>query len=193
MKVSYAVMAHPKRSADAIGLSAALDAPIAWAEPPWASETDRGPCWRTKRAALLMHSDRPFHCVVQDDAILGRDFIGRAEKLVDAGDYLYMLFYRHKRTWPGAIRAATTNQERGFFTVRGMVLGVGLIVATERIRDLVAFCDGLDPMAGDDDRMKIWTQHRELDTYVPLPSLVDHRVQPSLIGHPLRRVAWKFA
>lgn len=189
-KVSFAIMAHPSRRRYVDQLVAEVgDMPIAWAEPPFAEPGFREPVWRTQRAALLMHTDAPWHCVLQDDVLPCPDFRARVEELVH-GDQLFMLFYRHKRTWKKVNRVAGLGQD---FTMRGGLLGPALVFPTERIDDLIAFCDQMDPGLGSDDRIKVWARERGVDTYVPIPSLVDHRVGPSLVGHPESRVAWRVA
>ncbi|MCC6619474.1 MAG: hypothetical protein IT341_10610 [Chloroflexi bacterium] len=194
MNVSIAIMAHPQRAAWVAELQAQLgDVPVAWAEPPYATKRDRGPCWRTKRAALLLHTDAPFHCVIQDDAIPCSDFVDHLEQLIQRGERVYGLFYRHKRTWPEAIARANValRHGRGVFA-HNNILGPGVVVPTHRIADLIAFCDELDPTLGDDDRMKLWLRANDEEALFALPSLVDHRVGPSFIGHPEHRTAWVF-
>lgn len=196
MNVSVAVMAHPSRRAWVADLQRELgDVPVAWATRPWATRGNRESCWRTKRAALLLHTDAPFHCVVQDDAILCTEFLERIDELVAHGEFVFSLFYRHKRTWPIAIDRANQALRRGLdhFVMNGNVLGVAVIVPTHWIADVISFCDELPAHLGDDDRMKLWARERGHETLFPLPSLVDHRVGPSLIGHPPERVAWRFA
>ncbi len=196
MKVSVAIMAHPDRAAWVTDLQATLGpVPVAWAEPPYADEDDRSPVWRTCRAALLLHTDAPFHCVLQDDAVLGHDFTARLERLVEAGEFIYMLFFRQKRAYQEANALAIASLERGYFTMRGgPMLGVGLVFPTDRIADLVQFGDGADPVFADDERIKEWAKKRRLTTYVPMPSMVNHRGTESLVGHRIpNRVAWRFA
>lgn len=191
MKTSFVVMADPRRRRRALALAEEMEgAPIAWAAPPWATKDDWGPVWRTRRAALLMHTDAPFHCVVQDDVVLARDFLYRVDRMVEAGDFLYMLFFRKKRNWPEANKAADVR--RDFIFANGPLLGPGLVFPTHWIADLIEFCDELDPRWGDDDRMRRWLRARGLSTYIPIPSLVDHAPNGSLIGNGNNRQAWRF-
>jgi hypothetical protein len=165
--------------------------PVAWACPPWATREDASPAWDTKRRALLMHTDAPFHCVIQDDAVLGQDFRSRLEELVQAGDHVYGLFYRHKPNRDDLRQRARRATDH--FLAPGFLLGVGVVVPAARIADLVAYCDGVVTNRGDDFRMRRWMAARGIETYVPIPSLVDHRPGPSIIGHNGDRVAWRFA
>lgn len=194
MTVSFAVMAHPRRRHQAERLAAELgDAPIAWAQPPWAKKGDWTPIWRTRRAALRLHTDAPFHCIVQDDAILAPGFRERVEQLVTAGEYLYGLFFRKKRRYRGINVLADTAQASGsFVSRRGPILGVGLVFPVAWIDDLVTFGDRDPGTDGDDDRIRRWLHERGYSVCYPIPSLVDHQAGPSLIGNAAGRVAWRF-
>ncbi len=195
MNVSLAIMAHPSRAAWVDELQETLgDVPVAWAQPPYATPHDRGAVWRTCREALLLHTDAPFHCIVQDDAVLGGDFIDRLERMVEAGDYLYMLFWRPKQGFPVEYHMAHRARRHGFFIKDGgSMLGVGMVYPTARIDDLIAFADAEEPSMSDDERVKTWSVARGVQTYVPIPSLVNHRGEVSLVWHGgRRRVAWAF-
>lgn len=192
MSTSIAIMAHPSRAAWVAELVAELGpVPVAWAREPYATPGYQTPIWETRKAALAMASG-DLHCVLQDDVILGRGFRDRLERLPMAGDRIAMLFYRHKAQHREARSASSGARGAGGFVARGMVLGPGLVFPTDRIADLVAFGD--DGTAdGDDPRMERWVVARGVDTWVPIPSLVDHRRGPSLIGHSAWRRAWRFA
>jgi hypothetical protein len=192
VRVSIAIQAHPARSRYVDDLVRHLGpVPIAWAREPFATREDTSPTWTSKREALLLHDDAPFHCVIQDDALLGRDFRPRLEALVEAGDYVYGLFYRHKPNRDDLRQRARRAGDH--FMAPGFLLGVGVVVPTAWVEDLVAYGDRVGGTRGDDFRMKRWMAARGLETYVPLPSLVDHRPGPSIVGHNGDRVAWRFA
>lgn len=194
--VSYAIQAHPSRSAMVADLQSRLGpVPVAWAAEPYATPYDRGPVWRTFRSALQLHTDAPFHCVIQDDALPCRDFTERLETLVTAGEFLYMLFWRPKRSYFTETSQAKRGLRHGYFIkVSGSMLGVGMAYPTDRIDDLIAFGDTLEPHLSDDERVKVWADDRGIRTYVPIPSLVDHRGDQSLVWQGgRRRVAWRFA
>ena len=190
MNVSYSIMAHPSRQRYVDFLQRKLGPiPVAWAKPPYAEAGYREPVWLTCRAAMRLHIDAPFHCVIQDDALPCPDFQERVEALVQNGDYIYQLFYRNKGSWPEVKKLAAPGVD---FTYRGRLLGPAVVYPTRILPDLIDACDAMDARLGSDDRIKVWAA-ANIDTYVPLPSLVDHRVGRSLVGHPERRVAWKVA
>lgn len=196
--VSIAIQAHPARRpwVEALVTELGPEVRVAWAEPPYATATDWRPIWRTKRAALIAGLDRdaPFHCVLQDDAVLAPDFVARLERLVDAGPFLYMLFFRKKRAYPAINKLADLMLgDGGFVTTSGPILGPGLVFPRATIAPIVAFGDADPGLDGDDDRIRRWVRATGHPVYVPLPSLVDHREGRSLIGHPDGRQAWRFA
>lgn len=190
MTVSYAIMAHPSRESYVHELREQLgDVPVAWAEPPYAEPGYREPVWRTCRAAMLLHTEAEFHCVIQDDALPCPDFRAKVDELVTRGDFIYQLFYRNKGSWPDVKVLAKPGVD---FTYRGRLLGPAVVYPTRVLPDLIAACDAMPRRLGSDDRIKVWAADH-IDTYVPLPSLVDHRVGPSFLGHPRSRVAWRVA
>lgn len=195
MNVTFAVMAHPRRQAWAKALARQLeDAPIVWATRPWATRGDWSPIWRTRRAALALAGEAPFHCIVQDDALLAPGFLERVRALVEHGDYLYGLFYRHKRSYQSLIDVARRAEARGYFVSgAGPILGVGLVIPAGWTRDLMEFGDADPGRDGDDDRIRRWMRARGHDVLYPIPSLVDHREGRSTIGNADGRRAWRFA
>jgi hypothetical protein len=193
--VSIAIMAHPERAAWVDELRAELGpVPVAWARPPWATVRDRGPVWRTCREAMLLHADAPYHCVLQDDTVLGADFRARLECMVEAGEYIYCLFWRPHHGYPMEATIARRLERVGHFTkLGGSMFGVGMVYPTRYIADIVAFGDR-QGRAADDMRVRGWAIANQVETYVPLPSLVDHRGDRSLHDPnlPIRK-AWRFA
>lgn len=190
MTVSFAIMAHPSRSRFVRDLLRELgDIPVAWAQPPYAEPGYREPVWRTCREAMQLHDGSEFHCVIQDDALPCPDFRAKVDELVQRGEFIYQLFYRNKGSWPEVRQLAKPGVD---FTYRGRLLGPAVIYPTRVLPDLIAACDQMETRLGSDDRIKVWAE-ANIDTYVPLPSLVNHRIGPSLLGHPERRVAWRVA
>lgn len=194
VNVSLAIMAHPSRQAWVDRLIDQLpEARVAWAQTPYATIDDQAPVWDTRKAALRL-ADGEYHCVLQDDVVLCPDFRERLTALCEGlGDRVAMLFYRHKRSaYPTEVQAAIENRRRGGFTTMGMVLGPGLVFPADRIADLIEHGDD-GSTDGDDPRMQRWAMARGIETWIPLPSLVDHRHGPSLVGHSGWRRAWRFA
>lgn len=190
-ETSIAIMAHPSRATWVAELLEELGpVPVAWAREPYATSGDQAPVWETRKAALAM-AEAEFHCVLQDDVVLARGFRERLGSLPMAPDRIGMLFYRHKYHRPEARIAARRALGAGGFLTHGMVLGPGLVFPTERIADLIV--SGEDGTSdGDDPRIERWAVSRGIGTWVPIPSLVDHRRGPSLVGHSPRRRAWRF-
>ena len=76
MKISYSIMAHPNRKEWAEELARELDCEIYW--------DNDNTIWHTSRGAWQL-ADRTsdYHFVIQDDAILCRNFKQRVQELVE--------------------------------------------------------------------------------------------------------------
>jgi hypothetical protein len=198
-QVSVAIQAHPSREHWIPYLHAELGAaPVAWSREP---ETGVRDVWATHRAAkLLFHPAATFHLVIQDDALVGRNFWDRLHQLlVEHPAASYSLFYRPKnnRHFGEFNRLGHTRLAAGGFMYKKLQFAVAHVVATALIPELVMGCDELDvpgPGGQDDTRMSRWMRARGIRTFYALPSLVSHR--PEGIGTSGRpnagRRAWRF-
>lgn len=182
--VSVSIQAHPTREAGVQYLKAKLgDVAVAYDE--------KSNVWDTRRRALQLHDeDAEFHLIVQDDAVICADFFPRLEEVLKHGDGLaYSLFYRDKPgvAWPRkAMReAARAGLAQGWFTFPRLQFGVGIVLPTRIIPDLITFVDEIvDTDKQDDLFMNEYLVAHNMETLYPLPSLVDHRHDgESMIGH----------
>lgn len=197
MKLKYAIQAHPKRRPYVRELLRQLgrDTPVAWDE--------KRSVWDTwKRAALLCNGDSDFTVVIQDDAVLGKDFHRRLEKVVDREEeFAYCLFYRlkNKKTHKAFNAAGWAGRKRGGFAFPRFQFCVGSAIPTRWIPDIIEYGDSLDadglPSRGDDPRINAFLNSRGILTFYPLPSLVSHRIGRSIShpNRPERRVSSWFA
>lgn len=155
--------------------------PVAWSEARNPNDPKQRDVWATrKRAMRLAHPKARFHLVVQDDAVVGKDFYGRLGRILEAhGDIAYSLYYRHKTRQPQFVEAAVRGREAGGFLWPRLTVGVGVVLPTAIISDLMAFCDGFDmpkPGGGEDDvRMSRYLEAEGIPVFYTLPSLIDHR------------------
>jgi hypothetical protein len=190
-------MAHPKRQRWIPGLVDALDR-----EPTvvWDRNNDR---WDTGRRSLLAYDpDATHHLVVQDDALVCRDLVAGLEQAVaHTGDHplgLYIGMVRPSAaTVARKVRDAQTFGAR-FVKMDGPWWGVGIVVPTGHIEDLVRWADRRSDIANYDKRISRWYRTvKGLDCWYPFPSLVEHRhgeENPSLIPgrSGTNRRAWQF-
>lgn len=175
MKVSMAIMAHPKREHHVKELQKKLPGvPVIWDEI-----NDR---WHTgRRAMLAFDPDADKHLVVQDDAILCRHFVDGVEKALEQVPEVPASFYTGK-TQPFAAevkRAVDRAQENNkhWFSMQGPLWGVAIAIPTNVIEEMVAYCDGL-ALPNYDLRITEFFQTQGVDCWYSIPSLVNHRVGP---------------
>lgn len=181
MNVSIAVQAHPARRVQAEALAAELAAPIAWSE-------QEGDVWDThRRARLACDPGAEWSLVVQDDALLGRDFRVRLEALLTATPYkLVGLYYRDKPRKRPMIKAARAGRAAGGFAWPVLQWGIANAIAGPLVPAMLEWCEALvdAPARRDDVRIRRWALENDLLTWYPLPSLVDHRPElSSLVGN----------
>lgn len=191
IRVSTVVMAHPKRRAFVTELLTRLDRP---AEVVWDERDDR---WHTGRRAMLAYqADATHHLVVQDDAIIPRDLVAGVEQAlahVPAGAPL-CLYCGRVRPYRELVQQLVdrAGDNTSWLTMSQLHWGVGIVMPTDLIGDMISWCDGRTEIANYDRRISRWLGHQNITTWYPWPSLVDHRGSASLVPGrtAIRRAHW---
>jgi hypothetical protein len=170
MDLSIAVMMHPTRQEYLPYLTERLGAvPVAM---------DRGlGVWDTCRRAWEAATG-DFHLVVQDDALIARDFRARALALLTER-CAYSFYFG----WRQRFEAVAPS----YLAAGGVVLprlhwGLAVCLPREHIEPMLAFgeASALDPKL-DDTRISRYLGSVGVPVRYPLPSLVDHRLTTSLV------------
>lgn len=179
MKISVSVMAHEKRAHFFEYLKSKLG------DVPFSVDKD-GPenigIWENCKRAWRMHDpNAEYHIVVQDDMILGRDFLKRAEALMTQ-DYIYN-FYMSKRPKYKNIVEHAMRTKKGFIILPNLCHEACWGMRVSRIEDMIKFCDALG--ATNDRQINTYIRSHKLPVYFPIPSYASHRAEPSL--HELNR------
>ena len=134
--------------------------------------------------------------MVQDDVILGHDFLARLDALLRDQRLIYGLFFRRRRKNVKMNAAAQRGLKQGGFAWPTLYWGLAIAVPTQRVAEMIVACDAMTDIAStyDDPRISRWAAKRHIPTWYPLPSLVDHREGPSIAGNGdgPDRVAWRF-
>ena len=186
MKISASVMAHPNRSTEVGELLAALDrkVPVHWdREGAPSGGGDR--IWRQARAAWSMYDpSADYHVLIQDDAIVSADFLAGLERALDfvrPGSVVspYLGTGRNVPLRWGRMTEKADIQHARWIVAGRVMWGVCLLLPVSRIPEMIAWCDRKAGMP-DDMRVGAWAVRNELDVWYPWPSLVDHRLVPSL-------------
>lgn len=192
MKLSAAVMAHPHRTAEAESVQAALDRPVEIiydtnpvpsADPKqrWANGRR---CWEAADPAA------DWHMVIQDDALVCADLMAGLEAALDVvgPEGLVSAYTGTGRPNQEHVRKALANaQHKGhsWMCTRSLCWGVAIIAPVKTIPDMLAWCSTGPRMKRNYD-MRIGQYYRDVlgwRTWYTVPSLVDHRDGPSLVGH----------
>jgi hypothetical protein len=156
---------------------------------------DGGGIWENCKAAWRLHDPKAtHHVVIQDDAIVCRDFGVRALTHIRRAEQLHarsLQFYFGNRS--GLYKIATKALEKGYVVRSQCNWGVAICLPIELIEPMIAFGDRFD-IPQDDTRIKSFLRSRRIRTYYPVPSLVDHRIgDTSLVGDKAKgRCAWYF-
>ena len=169
--ISVVVMAHERRRKWAEELATKLDCPIVWDEI--------GEVWHTARRAWLSYDPAATrHVVIQDDAIVADDLIAGCERLAtvlqpDEPVCLTAIDYR--------LHASRSDYMAHYLSGRRLwrsyqaVSGVGLMLPTAHIDEMVAFCDEMT-IKHDDWRIREYYRKQRRTKFVyPIPNLVQHR------------------
>lgn len=183
-------MAHPSRKHFFEDLSKKLDHPL------FVVDEGRGLIANCRRSWEVHNPQADFHVVIQDDAIVCKNFkeiatgfISRMEAERIAANqlpYAYNFFTiestQVKLTeWKGY---AIDERNRG---------GVAICLPTNQIESMLEYYDTLTDKH-DDYRIGQWLKANNIKVCYPIPSLIDHDDNnPSLCSHPkLMRKAYKF-
>lgn len=199
-RLSAAVMAHPRRQHWIPGLLEELgDVPVVW--------DLINHRWDTGRRSLLAHDPgATHHVIVQDDAILCKNFLRHVTRAAAAaGNATLGLYMGQPGLGPTAWRRERACQEalaKGspWIEGEGPWWAVAIVVPVPLIKDLVTWGDLNErsgrPIDNFDRRISRWFTMKDVPCRYTLPCLVDHRPvkeNPSLIpGRTDDRRAYDF-
>ncbi len=186
-KLTISIMAHPSRTEHFDYLKNKLG------EIPFSVDDGIGLWENCKRAWLMFENYEPigdYHLVLQDDAIIGNNFIERAERVILEAKGRPVSFYYGKR---GNLAVEAKNGVKmGYVIAERPRWGLAIALPTNLIKKMIEFGDKMD-IPQDDARIGNFIQKNKLGVYFPIPSLIDHRLGESLVGDPGRgRQAYKF-
>lgn len=181
-------MAHPKRAEFFPYLSRCLG------DVPFSIDNKGYGVWENcKRAWKMNDKEAEYHVVIQDDAILCKGFVKKAEEFLEKHKPQVASFYYGNRMRD--LDQARRDKKKGWTTKRAPTWGVAICIKRELIPEMIEYCDTLFERQ-DDTRIGKFCKSRGIPVYFPLPSLVDHRTHEeakSLVGDPgQNRRAWFF-
>lgn len=179
MRITAAVMAHPKRKKLAEALSRQLkkypfvDVSISYDAPDASTHDDE---WNNGKRAMLAGVGRgDWHVVVQDDAILTPNFYENIEGAIRSvpTKSLISLYTGKPRPLGKRVETAVKKvRDETWLSYWLLLWGVGLLIPSDHIKPMLEFVEGrTEPY---DTRIGIAYQRNRLPVYYTMPSLVDH-------------------
>jgi hypothetical protein len=175
IRLSVAIMTHPRRVAMAAALARSLHGLPSLAVDP---EPDGPPS--ALRSAVPAWDAVPewatHHLVLQDDVLPAPDLLATAraaaEELPDAA----LAFYTHWSSWNGARTRVAARAGRGWSELirDEYVPTVALLLPRPAALDFAGFARTLPAVAPDDEAMAIFVRRQRLPAYVRVPNAVDH-------------------
>jgi hypothetical protein len=147
---------------------------------PFAIDDGSKGIWKNCSDAWRLYDPKAeYHIVIQDDAIIGKDFFSKVMDIITKkekdGDFIFS-FYADQMM--GAKVTAARNRKRDC-VISGMIFNeVALCMKTKHISDMIKWCDERGSET-DQDIWK-WAHLRRIKILYPIPSLIDHRPGESI-------------
>lgn len=176
-------MAHKKREQMVEGLVDQVGMGERYLGVVWDRLNNR---WDTGRRAVLNYDPgAQWHMVVQDDAILPRDFVAG---VANAMDYVHeesasALYIGHVGRFLRPVRQALVGLDNpSWIRMPGLNWGVAIVVPTYQIPEMIAYCDKLRKIKNYDLRLSQWFERLRKPVWYPWPQLIDHDPGPSMVA-----------
>ena len=151
----------------------------------WDKEND---VWETRERCLKNHikANKRWSLTIQDDALIPDDFIEKVQSFLamceeKEGETFAVNFYFGMRD----TNLVNRLRKLGHFKKRGMTGGVAICLPTKILPDILKMWEGSEEFKKhDDSRIGKFLQSRMIETFYPVPSIVQHRDSESLIYKP---------
>lgn len=176
---SLVIMAHKKRERSV----AALLEQLGDTEVVWDRKNNR---WDTgSRSMAAFDQTKKYHVVLQDDAIICKDFLEGLDKALDAVPNVPAVFYtgrvRPRATLIANLTEKAVREKKSWLELPGPWWGPCIAMPTEVIPDMLRFCNSVVKDPNYDIRMSRYFRYNRILNWYSLPSLVDHLTGPD---HP---------
>lgn len=187
--VSAAIIAHPSRKLYVRELRRKINVPIVW------DQTNN--MWDTARRAILSYDPAAeYHVIVDDDALPASNFLQGCEGIAKVlpQPTLVGLFVGEDLRLPALLNGHAGHggeipNRVSFLSLAGVLnWGVATMIPVAWIPNLVDYCDTLN-FPEVDRRMGTFANALRYPTLYAWPSIVNHRVGPSLRNAKFTRVA----
>lgn len=148
-------------------------------------EANRENEWKNGRECLLKGVDSDWHVVLQDDAVIGPNFLQNAYgSITQSPEKTLISFYLGTGT-PYPITVETSLRKAhasSWLSHYSLLWGVGFAVPGSMIRDIVEFCDGLPEKVEYDRKIGEYFRNQGKRVLYTNPSIIDHLDGDTLLG-----------
>ena len=193
MRMDVKIMAHEKRREfipDLVERLGITDDDVVWDRIQNRWDTGR-------RAWEAIDQTAEWGCVIQDDALVCRDFIRGMETALEYvnDDVVVSPYTGTRRPMAHRVEAAVRNARHhnaSWIKMPSLNWGVAIVLPTRIIDDMLVWCDKQKYPNYDRRIGRYAIDVLNMPTMCTWPSLVDHREVPSLVGHGAGRTAHYF-
>lgn len=134
--------------------------------------------WNNCKDSWLLHQNKDWHIVLQDDSIIPPDFNKHIEDLIrKIGDQDYIISLYVGARLKNKIRVAL-NMGKDFVTHYSILNENALMMRTKHINQMINYCDSRK--ATTDRYIQTFARKKGLLVYYPVPSLIQHRADGSV-------------
>ena len=174
-RLSVAIMAVPERAAGVAAIQAQLGE-----EVPVFYDPERSGPWATAKRAWLAHTG-VYHVVLQDDLAVCRDFLLTVDRMVRlVPNACFSLFSTSGKGTRLADEAGAS-----WYVRRDGPWGAAVVLPSAWIPAMVRYGDSrADLRHHDDRRLGSFLKRHHFLTFYPVPSVVEHLGDKSVLGHP---------
>lgn len=182
-------MGHPKRFKNFSRMLDQLGDPSV----PISVDNGIGLWGNCKQAWLLYDPTADFHVVLQDDAIICKNFKKLATEFIEKynrPNRAFNFYFGTRANFNKNILA--DGKTAGFITLQRNCWGLAICLPTAEIRQMVEECDIMKHIPQDDIRIGRYLAKKKFDICYPMPSLIDHEAGESLVGDQgrFRKAVW---
>lgn len=175
-KYSISIMAHPCRRRLIPNLLLSLQpvsTRIAWDK--------KNNIWDTCKRAWMLHDPAAdYHLVLQDDAVICKDFHSRLSHILNTSsrlkNFVVSLYIGNRNRFKAEVDKF--KPAGGILIKENIHHEIALIFPVHLINEMISYVDALNPET--DKAINEYVRKKNLKVLIPLPTLIDHLNIPSL-------------
>lgn len=188
----YIVVAHKDRYAIATDLADYLSADISVDLGDLGSNANHDRAWK-----MASKSGQTWSAVIEDDVILTDNFLDHVQDALAhmPSEGVLSLYSGYPRPLGDRVKRAVHNARasgHSFLRYNSLLWGPAVLMPSRLVPSMLKMVSRINSLQYD-QRFSFWTSRHRIPVYYTMPSLVEHRDEPSLIwGDRPPRKAWWF-